>query len=57
MNKTKLARIFMLIFGVIFLTAGIITFLAKIDMTNNFGFFLTGGLLVFLGLTWKKNKE
>lgn len=57
MNKTKLARIFMLIFGIIFLAAGVITFLAKMDMVNNFGFFLTGGLLILLGLTWKKGKE
>ncbi len=57
MNKTKLARIFMLIFGTVFLIAGIFTFLAKEDMVNNFGFFLTGGLLILLGLTWKKNKE
>ena len=61
-KKDKIARVFMLIAGVILFLSGIIVLSAEKDslkdaLINNFAFFLTGGILIYLGLTWKKNKS
>ena len=60
-KKNKIARFFMLSAGIIFFLSGLIVVmaedLAKKDvLIDNFAFFLTGGILIYLGLTWKKNK-
>lgn len=61
-KKNKTARVFMFIAGVILFLSGIIVLIAeknslKDALIDNFAFFLTGGILMFLGLTWKKNKS
>ncbi len=60
-KKAKISRVFMLIFGIILLIAGIIVVVASTNLTEtlkeHFAFFLSGGILVYLGLTWKKDKE
>ncbi len=60
-KQIKIGRIFMLVLGIIFLIAGIIVLMAgkenfKETLIDNFHFFVTGGILTFLGLTWKKKK-
>ena len=61
-TKNKIARIFMFTAGVILFLSGIIILIAEKDafkdaLINNFAFFLTGGILIYLGLTWGKNKS
>ena len=61
-KKNKTARVFMFIAGVILFLSGIIVLLAGKDslkdtLINNFAFFLTGGILIYLGLTWNKKKS
>jgi len=58
-KQVKIARIFMLILGIVFLLSGIIVFIAgkgnfKETLIDNFHFFVTGSILTFLGLTWRK---
>ena len=60
-KKNKIARLFMLGAGVIFFLSGLIVIMAeehsrKDSLIDNFAYFLTGGILIYLGLTWKKNK-
>jgi len=64
MNKSKGrgARIFLFTIGLIMVLAG--TFMVYADrikfmdaLVNNLAFFLTGGILIYFGLTYKKNKQ
>lgn len=61
MNKNKIARIFMFVFGVILVSAGLIVVIATDNLAETLKqhlvFFLSGGILIFLGLTWKKDKK
>ncbi len=61
-KQEKIARIFMLVIGITLISSGIIVLLSgkqnfKETLINNFHFFITGGILTFLGLTWRKNKN
>jgi hypothetical protein len=61
-KRYKLARIFMFIVGVLMVLGGVIILLAEEDsvkqaLIEKFALFLTGGILIYLGLTWKKNAE
>ena len=52
-RKNKIARIFMFTGGLIFLISGIIVILAEKEslknaLIDNFAFFLSGGILVYL---------
>ncbi len=58
-KQIKIGRIFMLVLGIIFLLSGIIVLMAgkenfKETLIDNFHFFVTGSILTFLGLTWRK---
>jgi uncharacterized membrane protein len=61
-TKGRIARIFMFIVGLILFLAGLFMVYAEREslkdaFINNMAFFLSGGILIYLGLTWKKNKE
>ena len=61
-TRNKIIRAFMLIVGIIMIIAGIIVIMAEVDsfkqaLIDNFAFFLSGGILIYLGLTWKKKQE
>lgn len=61
-TKARIARIFMFIVGLILFLAGLFMVYAEREslkdaIINNMAFFLSGGILIYLGLTWKKNKE
>jgi len=61
-KQVKIGRVFMLIFGLILFISGLIIIFAgmanfKLNLINNFHFFISGGILIFLGLTWRKNKK
>jgi len=60
-KQVKIGRIFMLFFGIILIFTGIIVlFVGKetfIETLINYAhFFISGGILTFLGLTWRKKK-
>jgi hypothetical protein len=57
----KVARIFMLVIGSVLTLSGIYIMIIgrKIffdTLVNNLPFFLSGGILIYLGLTWRKAK-
>ncbi len=59
-KRNRIGRIFMLVFGIILFLAGLIVVFSDREnmqdaLIGNSTFFLTGGFLIFLGLTWKKN--
>jgi len=67
MDKTKVTRLFLKIFGYIFILAGIASIYyifkdstGKItfnDFTQSILFFIVGPLLVYLSKHWKKDEE
>ena len=61
-KQVKFGKIFMLVIGIILLFAGIfILIVGRNNFTdtliNNGHFFISGGILIFLGLSWRKNKD
>jgi len=60
-KQVKFGRIFMLIIGIVLFGTGIfILVVGKNNFTdtliNNGHFFISGGILTFLGITWRKKK-
>jgi uncharacterized membrane protein len=61
-TKQKLARLFMLIGGLLIFTAGFFAIFSKETITqdtviNNFVFFLAGAALIYSGLKWTGKKN
>jgi hypothetical protein len=61
-SKHKAARIFLFLMGIILIIAGIYILIIgrKIlfdTLIHNLPFFLSGGILIYLGLTYKKSNQ